>query len=186
MLTFMVLLLMMPRGVFKDFEPDGVINSFDQTYLGKTVPGYYYGINIGLGYQNWDASLNFRGVGDIQRINTLGKQSINGFGGHFLADYRERWTENNTNTHIPRAVQNDPAGNNRISDRHVEDAGFFRLQEFQIGYTVAAPVISNFGINNLRVFVSGSNIFVISPYNDLDPEDITTPTVFSIGANLNF
>lgn len=175
-----------PEGVFKDFEPDGVINSFDQTYLGKTVPGYYYGINIGLGYQNWDASLNFRGVGDIQRINTLGKQSINGFGGHFLADYRERWTENNTNTHIPRAVQNDPAGNNRISDRHVEDAGFFRLQEFQIGYTVAAPVISNFGINNLRVFVSGSNIFVISPYNDLDPEDITTPTVFSIGANLNF
>lgn len=175
-----------PEGVFKSDEPDGVINSFDQTYLGKTVPGYYYGINISLGYNNWDASLNFRGVGDVQRINTLGKQTISGFGNHFVADYRNRWTENNRNTSIPRAVQSDPANNNRISDRHVEDAGFFRFQEFQIGYTVAAPVISDFGISNLRVFVSGSNIFVISPYNDLDPEDNTTPTVFSIGANLSF
>lgn len=174
------------EGAYKSYEPDGQIDTYDQTFLGKTVPGYYYGINIGLGYQNWDANLNFRGVGDVQKINTLGRQSISGFGGHFLTDYRDRWREDNTNTDIPRAVQADPAGNNRISDRHVENAGFFRFQEFQIGYTVAAPVISNFGINNLRVYVSGSNIFVISPYSDLDPEDITSPTTFSIGANLSF
>ncbi len=174
------------EGVYKTYEPDGQINTFDQTFLGKTVPGFYYGLNINLGYLSWDASLNFRGVGDVQRINTLGKQSINGFGGHFLAGYRDRWTESNTNTTIPRAVQNDPAGNNRISDRHVENAGFFRFQEFQIGYNVAAPVVQRFGISNLRLYVSGTNIFVITPYSDLDPEDITTPTVFSIGANLSF
>ncbi len=175
-----------PEGAYKSYEPDGQIDSNDRTFLGKTVPGFYYGINLNLGYQNWDASLNFRGVGDIQKVNTLGKQSISGFGGHYLIDYRNRWTESNTNTDIPRAVQADPAENNRISDRHVEDAGFFRLQEFQIGYNVAAPVISDFGITNLRVYLSGSNIFVISPYSDLDPENITTPTSFSIGANLNF
>ena len=175
-----------PEEAYKSYEPDGQIDTYDRTFLGKTVPGYYYGININLGYKSWDAILNFRGVGDIQKINTLGKQSISGFGGHFLTDYRNRWTENNPNTDIPRAVQGDPAGNNRISDRHVEDAGFFRLQEFQIGYNVAAPFISDFGINDLRVYLSGSNIFVITPYSDLDPEDNTTPTIFSVGANLNF
>jgi TonB-dependent starch-binding outer membrane protein SusC len=175
-----------PEGTYKSYEPDGRIDANDRTFLGKTVPGYYYGINLNLGFRNWDATLNFRGVGDVQKVNTLGRQSISGFGGNFLTDYRDRWTESNTNTSIPRAVQADPAGNNRISDRHVENAGFFRFQEFQIGYTLAVPAVSNLGINNLRLYVSGSNIFVISPYNDLDPEDITTPTVFSIGANLSF
>jgi TonB-dependent starch-binding outer membrane protein SusC len=175
-----------PEGAYKSYEPDGRIDANDRTFLGKTVPGFYYGINFNLGYKNLDANLNFRGVGDVQRINTLGKQSISGFGGNFLTDYRDRWTETNTNTNIPRAVQADPSGNNRISDRHVENAGFFRFQEFQIGYTVATPAISNFGISNLRMYVSGSNLFVISPYSDLDPEDITTPTIFSVGVNLSF
>ncbi|MGM0376308.1 MAG: TonB-dependent receptor [Bacteroidota bacterium] len=175
-----------PEGAFKSYEPDGKIDAYDQTFLGKTIPGYYYGFSFNFDYKNWDANFNFRGVGDVQKINTLGKQSINGFGGHFLADYRDRWTPSNTSSSIPRAVQNDPAGNNRISDRHVEDAGFLRFQNFQIGYNFGGDVISRLGLNNLRCYVSGSNLFVISPYNDLDPENITTPTTFSVGANLSF
>lgn len=54
------------------YEPDGKIDSYDRTYLGKTIPGYYYGFNFDLTYKNWDASLNFRGVGDVQRVNTDG------------------------------------------------------------------------------------------------------------------
>jgi len=86
--------------------------------------------------------LNFRGVGDVQKINTLGKQSISGFGGHLLAEYRDRWTPANTSSSIPRAVQSDPSGNNRISDRHVENAGFLRFQNFQIGYNFSGNIIS--------------------------------------------
>lgn len=175
-----------PEDAYKSYEPDGKIDAYDQTFLGKTIPGYYYGFSFDLNYKNWDTNLNFRGVGDVQKINTLGKQSISGFGGHFLADYRDRWTPDNTSTTIPRAVQSDPSENNRISDRHVENAGFLRFQNFQIGYNFGGDIISKFGINNLRCYVSGSNLFVISPYNDLDPEDITTPTTFSVGANLSF
>lgn len=175
-----------PEGALKHYEPDGKIDAYDQTYLGKTIPGYYYGINFDFTYKNWDANLNFRGVGDVQKINTLGKQSISGFGGNFLAEYSDRWTPQNTGSSIPRAVQSDPSGNNRISDRHVENAGFLRFQNFQIGYNFKGNIISKLGLNNLRCYVSGTNLFVISPYNDLDPEDITTPTTFSVGANLSF
>ncbi len=175
-----------PEGAYKNYEPDGQIDAYDQTFLGKTVPGYYYGFSFNFDYKNWDASFNFRGVGDVQRINTLGKQSISGFGGHFLADYRNRWTSANTSSSIPRAIQSDPSGNNRISDRHVENAGFLRFQNFQIGYNFSGNIIGKLGVNNLRCYVSGTNLFVISPYNDLDPEAITTPTTFSIGASLSF
>jgi TonB-dependent starch-binding outer membrane protein SusC len=175
-----------PEGAYKHYEPDGRIDAYDQTYLGKTIPGYYYGFNFSLDYKNWDANLSFRGVGDVQKINTLGKQSISGFGNNFLTDYRDRWRTDNTSTSIPRAVQSDPAGNNRISDRHVENAGFLRFQNFQIGYNFTGNIIDKIGLNNLRCYVAGSNLFVISPYNDLDPEDISTPITFSIGANLSF
>ncbi len=175
-----------PEGTYVNKSPDGKIDAYDQTYLGKTIPGYYYGINISLDYKNWDTNLNFRGVGDVQKINTLGNQSISGFGNNFLAEYANRWTPTNTGSSIPRAVQSDPSGNNRISDRHVEDAGFLRFQNFQIGYNFKGSVIQKLGLNNLRCYVAGTNLFVILPYNDLDPEDITTPTTFSIGANLSF
>lgn len=175
-----------PKGTYVHKEPDGKIDAYDQTFLGKTIPGFYYGFNIGADYKNWDINLNFRGVGDVQKINTLGKLSISGFGQNFVADYADRWTSTNTNATIPRAVQNDPSGNNRISDRHVENAGFLRFQNFQVGYNFKGSFIQKLGLKNLRCYAAGSNLFVITPYTDLDPEDITTPITFSIGANLSF
>jgi hypothetical protein len=175
-----------PKGAFKSYKPDGQIDAYDQTYLGKTIPGFYYGLGFDLNYKNWDATLNFMGVGDVQKINTLGKQSIGGFGEHFLADYRKRWTPENPSASIPRAVQDDPSGNNRISDRHVESAAFFRFQNFQIGYNFRGNILKTLGLNNLRCYIAGNNLFVISPYNDLDPENINTPITFNIGVNLSF
>lgn len=175
-----------PQGALKDYNPDGKIDEFDQTYLGKTIPGYYFGINLGADYNNFDISLSFRGVGDVQKINTLGVQSIQGGGQNFLSDYRDRWTEDNKSSLIPRAIQQDPSGNNRISDRHVQNAGFIRLQNLQVGYTFKPQWMQKINISRFRLYVSGSNLFVLSPYKDLDPENITTPTTFTIGANVSF
>lgn len=175
-----------PAGTYVHKEPDGKINAYDQTYLGKTIPGFYYGINLDGAYKNWDISLNFNGVGDVQKINTNGKQSISGFGQQFLTEYRDRWTSTNPSNTIPRAVQNDPSGNNRISDRHVENAGFLRFQNFQLGYNFNGALLQKLGLSKLRCYFAGNNLFVITPYNDLDPEDISTPLTLSIGATLSF
>lgn len=175
-----------PDGVLKNYSPDGRIDQYDMTYVGKTIPGYYYGISIGADYKNWDLSLMFRGLGDAQKINTLALQSISGGGTNFLTAYADRWTPGNPSNTIPRAVQGDPSGNNRISDRHAQNADFLRFQNFQLGYRFGSDLLSKFGVSSLRCFFSGTNLFVISPYDDLDPENITTPTVFTFGANISF
>lgn len=174
------------EGTLKSYSPDGKIDDYDKTYLGKTIPGYYYGISLGTDYKNWDLQLNFRGVGDVQKVSSLGLLSINGGGQNFLTDYRNRWTKENPSNTIPRAIQNDPSGNNRISDRFVSDADFFRFQNFQIGYNFKGSLLTKAGIRKLRCYFSGSNLFVISSFNDLDPENITTPTTFTLGANISF
>ena len=174
-----------PEGALKNYSPDGFINSYDETYLGKTIPGYYYGITLGADYKNFDIILGFRGVGDVQKKNTIGAQSM-GVGQSYLAIYKDAWTPQNTNTTVPRMIQSEPSNNNRFSSLQVQNGSFFRFQNFQIGYSFKSDVIRKVGINNLRCYISGTNLFVISPYDDLDPENITTPTSFSIGANVSF
>lgn len=174
------------KDAYVHYEPDGKIDSYDRTILGKTIPGYYYGFNLGLTYKNWDASANFRGVGDVQRINTDGKLSIGAGGANFLNVYKDRWTATNPSNKIPRAIDGDPSGNNRISDRMVEDADFLRFQNFQVGYNFKGGVLNKIGANNMRCYFSGSNLFVITPYTGLDPENDTTPVTYTLGVNVNF
>lgn len=176
-----------PPSQFQSQGADGVINQFDQTILGKTIPGHYYGVNMGADYKNFDISIFFRGTGDVQRISTNGLLTIGGAGPNYLIDYVDRWTPENPSTTIPRAIQGDPSGNNRTSDRFVHNAGFLRLQNLQIGYTLTPELISKIGARTLRLSLTGSNLFVIAPqFPDLDPENITTPTVFTFGLNFGF
>lgn len=166
-------------------DPDGQIDAFDQRYIGKTVPGYFYGINLGLDYKGFDFSLDFRGIGDVQRIFTLDRQSADAGGGNYLTDMLDRWTPSNPSNTIPRPIHDDPSGNNRISDRHVVDAGFFRFQNFQLGYSFKSNLLEKVGISNLRAYLMGQNLLVFSPYPGLDPENDTTPTSFILGVNLS-
>lgn len=176
-----------PASQFQSDGPDGVINQFDQTILGKTIPGYFYGLNLGANYKNFDISIFFRGTGDVQRVSTNGLLTLSGAGPNYLRDYLDRWTPERPSSTIPRAIQGDPSGNNRLSDRFVHNAGFLRLQNMQIGYTLAPELLSKIGARTLRLSVTGMNLFVIAPqFPDLDPENITTPTVFTFGLNVGF
>jgi hypothetical protein len=83
----------------------------------------------------------------------------------------DRWTPTNPSTKIPRAVYGDPAMAGRISDRFVEDAGYVRLKNLQIGYTIPKAHLGKLGfIQNFRIYVSGVNLFTITNWSGLDPE----------------
>ena len=52
----------------------------------------------------------------------------------------------------------------------VEDGSFVRLKSLQIGYTFGDEVIDQLGLNSLRLYFSGTNLFTITGYDGLDPE----------------
>ena len=167
---------------------DGRIDIYDQTYLGKTIPGFFYGFNLGADYKGIDLSLFFRGVGDVQRVNSArrdGENMANG-GSNYFTTVLDRWTPSNPSNTFPRAVSGDPSGNNRFSDRWVEDADFLRLQNVQLGYTFDSDILESIKFGNLRVFASLSNVFVLTPFSGIDPENDTTPFVITCGLNASF
>ena len=52
----------------------------------------------------------------------------------------------------------------------MEDASFLRLQSLTVGYTVPKKLSSRFGIQRLRLYVTGTNLFCITDYTGYDPE----------------
>lgn len=152
--------------------PDGIINSNDRTYLGKTIPGFFYGLNLGANYKGIDLSVFFQGVGDVQKYNYT-RAGLEGMGS--LANQSnavlERWTTANHSTTIPRAVYNNPSNPERFSDRFVENAGYLRLKNLQIGYSLPKTLLSKSGfIQNVRIYASGINLFTVTNWTGLDPE----------------
>jgi hypothetical protein len=58
-------------------------------------------------------------------------------------------------------------GGGNVSSVFVEDASYLRLKNIEIGYSF---LNSRIGLKNVRLFVSGQNIFTITDYTGLDPE----------------
>lgn len=172
-------------------SPDGIVDGNDQAYIGKTIPGYYYGVNLGATYKNFDLSLLFQGVGDVQRHNVMRSygESMSGRGNNQLASTLDRWTESNPGSTMPRAVFEDPSRNNRFSDRWIEDAGFLRLNNAQLGYSFPKNILNKTNvIEGLRIYLQSNYTFVITEYSGLDPENDFNPNprAFLIGLNANF
>jgi TonB-dependent starch-binding outer membrane protein SusC len=162
------------EGEFVSPTPDGVINTNDRTFLGSTIPGFYYGFNVGANYKGFDLSVFFQGVGDVYRYNGFraNGEFMGGTGSNQWTSTLNRWTPTNPSTTMPRAVRADPAQNNRFSDRFVESAAFLRLKNVQLGYTLPKTLTQKLGfINGARVYVGGTNLLVMSKWTGLDPED---------------
>jgi hypothetical protein len=177
---------------FYSTTPDGQINSNDQTEIGNTVPGYTYGININLGYKGFDISANFYGEGDVDRYNyaRASLEGMSGAGVNYGAGVRNRWTPTNTDTNMPRAVVGDPAGNNRFSDRFVESAAFFRLNNWQLGYSVPRAFLDKIDnpVGSFRMYVGGQNNIYLNSWQGLDPtnDGFPLPKSYVLGLKATF
>jgi TonB-dependent starch-binding outer membrane protein SusC len=162
----------------KYFNPvaDSTVNDYDQTFLGKTIPGFFYGISVNLGYKGFDLSASFTGVGDVQKYNDM-LQELTQMDGEInqSTDVLNRWTSSHPSTTFPRAAEGDPGGNNRFSGRFVENAGYLRLSNLQAGYTIPLSKLKVDFAQRIRIWLGGANLFCITPWKGLDPENEANP-----------
>lgn len=185
---------------FKDQDGDGRITSDDMVKIGNPWPDFLFGFNITGDYRSFDFTMFFQGTygNDIY-------SEMKGFYRHlYSSSYNtspliyERWTPENPTEH-PRNVSGDPSNNfSTPSSYFVEDGSYLMLRTLQVGYTLPERVSSSIGISNLRVFLTGHNIFNVSPY-PFDPElaggnlsrgidginQYPQTRMFSMGVNVN-
>ncbi|WP_020528350.1 SusC/RagA family TonB-linked outer membrane protein [Flexithrix dorotheae] len=152
---------------YTDINNDGIFNFDDRTIIGDPNPDYIWGWTNDFKYKNFD--LNFfiqSSVGNDKFSYTL--LEANTFYGQNNASTLalERWTPTNKSSNIPRA-QN--GGNRKFSSRFVYDGGYIRLKNIALGYNF--PAIAKLNIKKLRLYVSAQNLFTITDYPGVDPEN---------------
>ena len=154
--------------------PDGVIDANDRTNIGHFLPDFTYGLNATANWKGFDFTLFLQGVSGNEILNT-NLYDLEGMTRLFNAGTAvlDRWTPENTNTDIPRAVTGDPNRNSRISTRYIEDGSYLRIKNLAIGYTIPTSVLSSFAggfISNVRFYLSSQNLLTITKYSGYDPE----------------
>lgn len=173
---------------FYSNEPDGIIDAYDQVYLGKSIPGFTYGFDFNLNWNGIDLGAQFTGLGDVDKINPVRAMEYPTTAGNTTTDILNAWTEENRSKTHTRIINGDPAANFRESNRFLESGAYLRLSNLQVGYTLSKKSLSYVGsvISNARIYVGANNLFTITPYTGLDPENdyYPTPRVFLVGLNV--
>lgn len=152
---------------YRDLNGDNRINGDDKVVIGSTIPRYTFGLNIGANYKGIDLSMFFQGVGKadgyLQGPGIVPFVSGESVGGTVLEEHKDYWTENNRNAAYPRLAFNE-SNNNQVSTFWLKDASYLRLKNLQVGYTLPVNLTKKWGINHLRFFANGTNLFTLDKF----------------------
>ena len=174
---------------YRDVNGDGVVNDGDQVAIGATSrPNLIYGIGISAQWKGLDVNLHFQGAGK-STFFTYGKCvwafTEGDWGNVFKGMLDDRWVDAETaaqlgipanedpNASYPRlSYQGDSSSSNnyRNSTFWLKDGRYLRLKTVDIGYTLPKAVVNRMHLNNVRIFLMGTNLLTWSKFDTWDPE----------------
>ena len=156
---------------FVDMNNDNKIDEADKTIIGDPNPDLYGNIFLNLNWKRFTLGVNFNyslgnDVYNYQRAilnsgSTLYNQQVAEIG---------HWRYEGQKTDIPRLNFNDPMGNNRMSDRWIEDGSYLRMKSVKLTYQVPLPESWQSWLQGITVWAEGRNLFTITKYTGNDPE----------------
>ncbi len=158
-------------GDFKwaDLNGDGKITADDRTFIGDPTPTWTYGFTINAAWKGIDLVVFCQGVAGNDVFNAMRRLDIPT--ANWTSDALGRWTGINTSTTYPRLVTGDPNKNfSNPSNFYLTNGAYFRCKTIQIGYTLPKNFVHKIGMENLRFYISGNNLFTATKYNGYDPE----------------
>jgi len=195
--------------IYEDLNGDGVINDFDSRPLGygEALPAFTFGINLGFNWKGFDFAVDFAGA----TMQTL------------VIDFEAKWpyaSSNNSPAYMlndrwhhedifdptspwvpgdrpPLRLDNWGEGGSyrRWNSYFMENTTYIRLKNLELGYTFPKMLTQKIGMEKLRLFVTGTNVFSLDNMKKygLDPEQdgrngLNYPQhrVYTIGFNVNF
>jgi len=156
---------------FLDLNGDGLIDGDDRTILGNPHPDVVYGLNISSGYKNFTLNLHFVGSAGVEIFNADRMQGLDPtYPFNMYAEVENRWHGEGTSNSIPRMTTLRNNLNHRSSDLFIENGNYFRLKTMTLGYTLPVTLTNSLGLGNVRLDITGINVFTLTPYSGIDPE----------------
>lgn len=193
---------------YEDWNKDGIIDDKDVQPIGRgNTPHMYYGLNLSASYKNFDLTLFFQGAAGHEIFT----------GGDFAAPFIQQGLGNGVTMWLDRWHRVDPSDpasewipgnmpsvrtagfslNERNSTWSKQKEDYLRLKTLEFGYTLPKAWLNFIGIENLRIYINGFNLFTITSRKGMmkwtDPENSDGgyryyPQVktYNFGMNLTF
>jgi TonB-linked SusC/RagA family outer membrane protein len=172
-------------------KPDGKINGDDRVRLDKTQqPTFTGGVNIYLGYKDFDLSVLFQGAsGGLLYIGT----ESGDIGNYLKYAYDHRWTIDNPSSVDPRIANRGNTYYSGGNTYFLRNSDYFRLKNVELGYNLPAKLLDQIKINAFRVYVSGLNLATWDKMKIWDPESTSGDAhyypqarIINVGARVTF
>lgn len=211
--------------MYRDLNNDGKISRGAQTLadhgdlkvIGNSTPRYLVGLNLNAAYKGFDISAFFQGVmkrdwwiggswgGGLEYLfGTTNSWEWWSVGITDVQDYyrdantwsvQNGYQQENKDAWLPRVQFSDK--NEQAQTRYLMNGAYVRLKNIQLGYTIPRQITQQWGISNLRVFVSAENLFTITEMpHQFDPELMSNSVdqnngyplqkTFAFGLNVSF
>ena len=167
---------------YLDLNNDGVINGDDHTIIGNNNPDWTMNIANTFRYKGFEFMFDLQFVQGVD-VFLMTKHSVEDRQtlANSYATVLNAWTPENQNTPIAQ-VRRPGAGYDTNSDTHwLEDGSFIRGRNVRLLYNFPLAKIENLGLQNLQLYLSGQNLFVITEFTGYDPEFSTYGQAFSQG-----
>ena len=187
---------------FVDVNGDGVVNDDDKTELGDPHPDVTMGITLGASYKGFDLSVTGFGAFGQQVARSFRKFTDGEFE-NFTTEVYDYWHGEGTSNKYPLLAHMNAGPNwQTISDIYIENASYFRLQNLTVGYDFT-KIWKSSPFQQLRLYFAAQNLFTITGYKGMDPENGTAigsdswvtgvdvgnypqPRTYMVGVNVKF
>ncbi|MCR4810481.1 MAG: SusC/RagA family TonB-linked outer membrane protein [Prevotella sp.] len=195
--------------IFTDINPynadgeyaPGQIDEADKVVIGDPNPDIYGNIFLNLSWKRFTlgATFNYSLGNDVYNYQ---RSILNSGATLYNQQVAEiaHWRYEGQHTDMPRVCYGDPMGNNRFSDRWIEDGSYLRLKNVMLSYQVPIPQSWLSWLQGISVWAEGSNLLTLTKYTGSDPEfsisnrqlyqgidcgNIAQGRIFSMGVKIN-
>lgn len=205
---------------FVDQNGDGVIDDADQKVIGDPNPDLTFGFQNTFSWKNFELNIGLTGqiggdvlnwaryrteglssIWDNQAVSVLKRaraEKIDPAGGDDISNLQLAPGHNG----IPRFSNLDSNGNQRMSDRWIEDGSYLRIQNISLTYNLPQKWAKKAFMQSARIYFNVQNVYTFTKYSGYDPEigafnqssllqnidrgRYPTPRTYTIGVNLSF
>ena len=190
--------------MYVDTDGDGKITENDKSQIGDPHPDVTMGFGFSIGYKGFDLGTTFYaalGQQVAKSYRRFGDGAVDNF---TTTEFCKYWNGEGTSNSLPILTAGNYGSNFiNLSDIYIQDASYLRLQNLTIGYDFT-KIWKNSPFQQLRLYFTAQNLFTITGYDGMDPENGTaldsanpwqigidvgnfpTPRTYMVGVNLKF
>jgi len=177
---------------YLDKDGNDVITANDRIRINRTAtPKIVYGFTLNAGWKGIDFNAFFQGQA---LASTLFMPTMNMVEEYYNGRYVESDASTHASAKYPKALIKQTycdTWNGQYSTWWLRNSSFLRLKSLEIGYTLPKNVVRKAKLENVRLYVNGTNLFTIDSFKVADPEvgsltEYPLQRMINFGVNLSF